>query len=140
MDLKKLMIDSKAVWIDFPGLEGFSVQVASIARKKLTAMRKRCTTSKFNRSLREFQETLDDARFVKEFSKATILNWKGLTLDNLQALVLVNVSEEDLTKELEYSEEHAEVLVNSSAEFDTWLNEVVFDLDIFRSGPEDGDV
>jgi len=29
-------------------------------------------------------------------------------------------------------------LVSSSTEFDTWLNEVVFDLDNFRAGPARG--
>ncbi len=38
-----------------------------------------------------------------------------------------------MSKEVEYSEENAEVLVSQSAEFDTWHNEVVFDLDNFRS-------
>ena len=39
--------------------------------------------------------------------------------------------------ELNYiPEENAEVLVSQSAEFDTWLNEVVFDLDNFRSEPK----
>ena len=37
-----------------------------------------------------------------------------------------------------YSEENAEVLVANSTEFDTWLNEVVFDLDNFRSGTKRG--
>ena len=38
MELKKLMVDSKAVWIDFPGLSGFSVEVANLSRKELTAL------------------------------------------------------------------------------------------------------
>jgi hypothetical protein len=41
-----------------------------------------------------------------------------------------------MSKEVEYSQENAEVLVSSSTEFDTWLNEVVFDLDNFRSRRE----
>ena len=41
-----------------------------------------------------------------------------------------------MSKEVEYSEENAEVLVSQSTEFDTWLNEVVFDLDNFRSEPK----
>ena len=45
MDLKQLVVDSKAVWIDFPGLDGFSVQVANLSRKELNGVRKRCTTS-----------------------------------------------------------------------------------------------
>ena len=44
------------------------------------------------------------------------------------------MGDEDPDKELEYTEENAETLVNSSTEFDTWLNEVVFDLENFRTG------
>ena len=49
MDLKTLMVDTKAVWIDFPGLKGFEVEVANLSRKELTGLRKRCTTTKFDR-------------------------------------------------------------------------------------------
>ena len=41
-----------------------------------------------------------------------------------------------MKKELDFTEENAEALVSSSTEFDTWLNEVVFDLDNFRAVPK----
>jgi predicted HTH transcriptional regulator len=133
MELKKLMVDSKSVWMDFPGLEGFSVEVANLSRKELTSLRKRCTSQKFDRKTRTLQEDLNEDKFVVEFSKASIKNWKGLTLDHLETLILIE-SEEDPSNEVPYSEENAEVLVANSTEFDTWLNEVVFDLDNFRGG------
>ena len=34
---------------------------------------------------------------------------------------------------MEFSEDNAQVLVENSTEFDNWLNEVVFDLENFRS-------
>ena len=34
---------------------------------------------------------------------------------------------------MNYSTDNAEVLVENSTEFDNWLNEVVFDLENFRS-------
>ena len=34
---------------------------------------------------------------------------------------------------MEFSEENAQLLVENSSEFDNWLNEVVFDLENFRS-------
>jgi hypothetical protein len=134
MDLKKLMVDTKAVWVDFPGLEGFKVEVANLSRKELTALRKRCTTTKFDRKTRQAVEDLDEEKFVTEFTLAVVKNWKGLTLEHLETLLLVDISDQDPKKELEYNEENAETLVSSSAEFDTWLNEVVFDLDNFRTG------
>ena len=133
MDLKKLMVDTKAVWVDFPGLPGFSVEVANLSRKELNGLRKRCTTQKFDRKTRQVNENLDEDKFVVEFSLSTVKNWKGLTLDHLSSLLLIDTEGQDLTKELEYSIENAETLVSSSTEFDTWLNEVVFDLDNFRN-------
>lgn len=138
MDLKKLVVDSKSVWVDFPGLSGFEVEVANLSRKELNSVRKRCTVQKFDRKTRGVVETLDEEKFVKEFTKATVKNWKGLTLEHLETLILIDTDNQDLTKEVEYTQDNAEVLVNSSTEFDTWLNEVVFDLDNFRSRPKAG--
>ena len=140
MDLKKLMVDTKSAWIDFPGLTGFSVEVVYLSRKELTALIKRCTGQKFDRQTRGVVESLDDDKFVTEFSKATLKNWKGLTYKNLEALLLVDVADQDPETELPYTEENAETLVSSSTEFDTWLNEVVFDLDNFRISAKGGDV
>jgi U3 small nucleolar ribonucleoprotein component len=133
MQLKKLMVDSKAVWIDFPGCPGFSVEVANLSRKELTAMRKKCISQKFDRKSRQLVEELDEDKFVKEFTKGTIKNWKGLTLEYLETLMLIELGDQDLNAEVEYSLENAEVLVSNSTEFDTWLNDIVFDLDNFRT-------
>lgn len=140
MDLKKLMVDTKSVWVDFPGLPGFSVEVANLSRKELNGLRKRCTTQKFDRKTRQVVEHLDEDKFVKEFSTSTVKNWKGLTLEHLETLLLIDTDGQDMSKELEYTEENAETLVSSSTEFDTWLNEVVFDLDNFRAGPKGTDL
>lgn len=138
MDLKKLMVDTKAVWMSFPGLSGFEVQIANLSRKELTSLRKRCTVQKFDRKTRQVVETLDDEKFVKEFAIATVKNWKGLTIAHLETLLLIDAEGKDPESELAYSEENAEILVSSSTEFDSWLNEVVFDLDNFRAGPKGG--
>ena len=133
MDLKKLMVDTKAVWIDFPGLKGFEIEVANLSRKELTGLCKKCTTTKFDRKTRQAVESLDEDKFVVEFTNSVVKNWKGLTLGHLETLILVDIDGQDPEKELEYSTENAETLVSSSTEFDTWLNEVVFDLDNFRT-------
>lgn len=136
MELKKLMVDSKAVWIDFPGLSGFSVEVANLSRKELTALRKRCTSQKFDRKTRQLMETLDEDKFITEFAEASIKNWKGLTVEHLETLLLIDTEGQEPGAEVDYSKENAEILVTNSSEFDTWLNEVVFDLDNFRTGTE----
>jgi hypothetical protein len=133
MDLKSLLVDSKTTWAEFPGLEGFEVELANLSRKELVNLRKKCTTNKFNRKTRAFEESLDDEKFVKEFTEATVKGWKGLKLEYLEDLILVDLAGQDPKKEMEYSLENAHVLVENSSEFDNWLNEVVFDLENFRS-------
>ena len=138
MELKKLMVDTKEVWVDFPGLSGFSVKVANLSRKELNNLRKRCTVQKFDRKTRQVVETLDEDKFIKDFATSTVKDWKGLTLEHLETLLLIDTEGQDITKELEYTEDNAEVLISQSTEFDTWLNEVVFDLDNFRSSGKRG--
>ena len=133
MELKNLLVDSKTTWVEFPGLDGFEVELANLSRKELVNLRKKCTTNKFNRKTRSFEESLDDTKFVTEFSKATVKGWKGLQLKYLEDLVLVDLKGQDTSILLEYTEENSLLLVENSTEFDNWLNEVVFDLENFRS-------
>ena len=134
MELKSLIVDSKSTWVEFPGLDGFEVELANLSRKELISLRKRCTTNKFNRKTRAFEESLDDNKFIKEFTASTVKGWKGLKLGYLEDLLLVDLKSNDVESELEYNIENAEQLVENSNEFDNWLNEVVFDLENFRSG------
>ena len=133
MELKSLLVDVKTAWVDFPGIEGFEVELANLSRKELVNLRKKCTTNKFDRKTRMFNETLDETKFVSEFTSATVKGWKGLKLKYLQDLILVDLKGQDPEQEMEYTPENAEVLVENSTEFDNWLNEVVFDLENFRS-------
>ena len=136
MKLTDLMVDTKSAWIDFPGCPGFQVEVANLARKELLTLRKKCIAQKFDRKTRQMVEDLDEDKFVKEFSAATIKGWKGLKLKYLEDLLLVDLNNQDPDTELEYDQEQAEVMVQNSTEFDNWINEVVFDLANFRGGPK----
>ena len=136
MELKSLLVDSKTTWVEFPGLEDFEVELANLSRKELIALRKRCTANKFNRKTRGFEEILDDDKFITEFTKATVQSWKGLKLKYLEDLVLVELGTNDPEMLMDYSEDNAKHLVENSNEFDNWLNEVVFDLEHFRSAEQ----
>ncbi len=99
-------------------------------------LRWRAMHSKSSSQTARIAEQLDEEKFVTEFTKAVIKGWKGLKLEHLETLLLIDMTGKSGDEELEYSLENAETLVSSSTEFDTWLNEVVFDLDNFRTGPK----
>jgi len=136
MELKSLLVDSKTTWVEFPGLDGFEVELANLSRKELVNLRKKCTTNKFNRKTRGFEENLDENKFLIEFTEATVKGWKGFKLKFLEELLLVNLQGQNVEDELDYTQENARQLVENSTEFDNWLNEVVFDLENFRTKVE----
>jgi hypothetical protein len=136
MKLQDLMVDTKTAWIEFPGCPGFEVKVANLSRKELIALRKRCVQTKFDRKTRQPEEILNEEKFIREFSEATIKDWKGLKLKYLEDLLLVDLASNDPNTTLPYDADQAEILVQNSTEFDTWVNEVVFDLANFRRGTE----
>lgn len=136
MKLQDLMVDTKTAWIEFPGCPGFEVKVANLSRKELIALRKRCVQTKFDRKTRQPEEILNEEKFIREFSEATIKDWKGLKLKYLEDLLLVDLKSNDPNTTLSYDADQAEILVQNSTEFDTWINEVVFDLANFRRGTE----
>lgn len=134
MKLQDLMVDSKSAWLDFPSCPGLQFQIANLSRKELVALRKKCTTQKFDRKTRMMDETLDEEKFIKEFSKVSIKCWKGFKLKYLEDLLLVDLEDQDPEDLLDYNEENAVLLIQNSTEFDNWVNEVVFDLANFRRG------
>ena len=136
MKLEELMVDSKAAWVDYPGSPGLEIEIVNLSRKELLNLRKKCIVQKFDRKNRIMEEDLDEDKFIHEFTKATVSNWKGFKLKFLEELLLVDLKEEDPEKELEFTLDNAELLVSSSTEFDNWLNEVVFDLANFRGRTE----
>ena len=100
------------------------------------SLRKKCTSQKFDRRTRQLEEILDEDKFVKFFTKASVKNWKGLTVEHTSSLMLISADAENKDTDVPFSEENAETLVANSTEFDTWLNEVVFDLENFRGSGE----
>ena len=129
-----MLVETKKAWVEFPGLPGFEVELVAQGRDKLISLRKQCTTTKFSRSTRQPEEVVDEKKFVRLFSDAVISGWKGLKLDYLQELMLVDLKGQDPESFLDYDQETAFLLLSNSSSFDTWVNEVVFDLDNFRTG------
>lgn len=138
--LKKLMVDTKSAWIPYPGIRNWEIEVANLSRPELVKLRKSCMYSKMDRKTRTPIETLDEEKFIGKFTQATVKNWRGLKVKDLEGLLLVDIEGEDPDKEIPYSQEDAEALVSNSAEFDQWLNDAVFDLDNFRTVGEGGTV
>jgi len=108
--LSDLLTPTKTATVDFPGYEGFEVQLTYLAREEMLKLRKKAVSMKINRRTR-------------------IKNWKGLKMKYLVQLIPVDEDKiSDMEAELPFSLENAEVLMQNSNDFDSWITEVVGDL------------
>jgi len=131
VSLASLLTPSKTVSIDFPGMEGFTVDLCYLAREELIKLRNKSITQKFNKKTRAFEDSLDENKFLVEYVKAIIKGWKGLKYSYLEELLLVDISSLDPDDELEFSQENAETLMKNASDFDSWVNETTGDLENF---------
>jgi hypothetical protein len=131
VSLSSLLTPSKTVTVDYPGMNGFTVDLCYLAREELLKLRNRCLAQKFNRKTRAFDEQLDEEKFLIEYVKAVIKGWKGLKYSYLEELLLVDISSLDPNDELVFSQENAETLMKNAGDFDTWVTEVTGDLENF---------
>lgn len=132
MKLKDLLVDTKTVWVDFEGVDGFSVELAYIPRTEMTKIVKDCQTTKMSRSTRQLETELNQEKFLSTFVERAIKGWKGLTLETLSEFVPIQYEEEDAKKELDFDLDNAVFLIKQSQLFDDWVNEKINDIDTFR--------
>lgn len=129
--LKNLLVPSKSLEVEYPGMPDFKIQVAFLSRETLQSIRKKSTKTSFKN--RQPVEELNDELFLELYVKSAVKGWTGLKLKYLEQLAPVDLTGQDLDAELEYSEENALYLMKNSTNFDSFISEQVTDLGNFSA-------
>ncbi len=127
--IKSLLVPSKEVEVEFPGLPEFKVQVAFLSRETLQNIRKKATKTSFSRG--KTVEELNDDLFLKLYVEASIKGWSGLKLAYLEQLAPVDLGTANPEDLVDYSTDEALALMKSSSSFDSFISEQVTDLGNF---------
>ena len=130
VSLKTLLVPSKSMEVDYPGFDGFKIDVSFLSRETLINLRKKATKHTFKN--RQAVEELDDDLFLKLYVEASIKGWKGFKFSYLAQLAPVDLSGQDENDELEFSAENALMLMKSSTNFDAFISDTVTDLGNFQ--------
>ena len=131
MDLAKLILPMKTVEFDYPGVEGLKFKLSYLSKKELTRMRKAHLKLIKNKHTKQFTEELDEDGFMNEYVPSVIKDWTGLTLGNIQEFVVVGEGKEDTV--VPYSPENAYELLTNSQDLDTWVSEMISEIENFRN-------
>ena len=62
------MINEKVVEVEFPDSDNFYVSLTYLNREKLTKIRNRSLTIKFNKRSRQREEEVDNEKFLEEYA------------------------------------------------------------------------
>lgn len=129
LSIKSLLVPSKNIEVEYPGLEGFLLNITYLSRESLANLRKKCTKTVFkgNKQSVDFDSDL----FLKLYTQATIVGWTGLKVKYLSQLAPIEMGDVDPEAEIAFSEDNALYLIKSSADFDNYISEFVSDLGNF---------
>lgn len=127
--LKTLLVPSKAIEVEYPGMPGFKIDAVFLSRETLVSIRKKATKTSFKN--RQPVEELDDNLFLQLYVNACVKGWKGLKLSYLEQLAPVDLTGQDPEAELEYNQDNALFLMQNSANFDGFISDIVTELSNF---------
>jgi len=130
LSLKSLLVPSKTVEVEFPGFEGFKVQLSFLSRETLMNIRKKATKLVFKN--RQPIEELNDDLFLQLYVEASIKGWTGFKLEFLEQIAPVDITGQPADSELEFNNENALFLMKASSNFDAWVSEQVTELGNFQ--------
>jgi len=135
VSLKTLIAPSKKVTVDFPGLEGFKLDLAFLSREATVNIRKKATTQSFKGG-RHVSEEFNEELFLKLFTEQTLLGWQGLKFSYLEQLAPVELEGIDPDDTLAFSPENALYLVKNSSAIDNFVSGIVNDLGNFTKSKQ----
>lgn len=131
LSLKSLLVPSKSVEVEYPGMPGFKVNIAFLSRETLLNIRKKSTKTSFKN--RQASEEFNEDLFLQLYVENAIKGWSGFKLTYLEQLAPVDLAGQDMTAELEYTAENALYLMKNSSNFDGFISEQVSDLGNFST-------
>jgi hypothetical protein len=129
LSLKSLLVPSKSVEVEYPGMPGFLVNLAFLSRETLINIRKKSTKTTFKN--RQAAEEFNEDLFLQLYVDNAVKGWSGLKLSYLEQLAPVDLSGQDMDAELEFTPENALYLMKNSSNFDGFVSEQVSDLGNF---------
>jgi len=126
LSLKTLLVPSKSVEVEYPGMPGFMLQLSFLSREILLNVRKKSTKTTFKN--RQPQEDFNEDLFLQLYTENAIKGWTGFKLKYLEQLAPVDLTGQDLEDFLEFTNENALYLMKNSSNFDAFISEQVSDL------------
>jgi len=129
VSLKSLLVPSKTVEVEYPGMPGFKISLGFMSRENLINLRKKSTKTTFKN--RQTSDDFNEELFLELYAETAVKGWSGLKFKYVEQLVPADVSEYDPEDFLAFSKENGLMLMKNSSDFDNFISDYVSDLGKF---------
>lgn len=129
--IRSMIAKETTTWVEFPGIEGFEVNLRFLTREDLMKIRNSSLTFKFNKRTRQREEEVDNDKFLERYAEKAIAGWRGLKIKHLPELLPVDISSANLDETIEYDQEEALSLLKNSSVFDQFVTDAMSDFEQF---------
>lgn len=137
MDLANIIIESKTIETEYPGYDGLMLKLAHLTRDELMELRKKATTTKYNKKTRQPEEDINSELFQDLYIKAVVVGWSGFKYKYLTKMLPIKISDipteeyKDGEGIFAYTKENAAVLMKNCNDFDNWVSAELEDIENF---------
>jgi hypothetical protein len=129
VSLKSLLVPSKTVEVEYPGMPGFKISLGFMSRENLINLRKKSTKTTFKN--RQTSDDFNEELFLELYAETAVKDWSGLKFKYVEQLVPADVSQYGPEDFLAFSKENALMLMKNSSDFDNFISDYVSDLGKF---------
>ena len=121
------------VTVDLLDFSDVTVTICRISAEDLMEIREDCTKGRvFNKGSKEFEEKIDNKKFLRLYADAVITNWSGLKGKHLKKLMLINLPEDMLEEDITCNIDNKTELLSRSTEFDDFVTSILGDVVTFN--------
>jgi len=134
MNITDYAVKKAEVTVPFLDLDNVYITIAKLSSEDILALRKKCSTGKRRNTVtKEWEEQIDNEKFLRQYADQVIIRWEGLKGKHLLELLMINLPADKLEEDVECTSDNKYALLENSNDVDSFLSDVLADVAIFNS-------
>ena len=126
----------KTIWVKY--LDDFEIEIRYLHRSQIQKITERAKETTWDKKTHLPVEKLDRDKLYKDFISQVIVNWRGLTGETLSKMLPVKVDDPKMI--ISFSEENAFEILKDAYDFETFINQMVMDIEKFQTGNKEEEI
>ena len=139
-NIEEVAVSEASVTLDFPEVDGAKITIARISADTLQEIREKSITGKvMNFSTKQFEDKIDDEKFLRAYSDVVILSWTGLKAKHLKKLMLCKIPADQEDTPVLASAANKYMLMAKSPQVDGFISSTLQSVALFNEELEEAE-